>query len=289
VRGAASDWYRRRVSIPHLQDELRGACDIAQEAGRLILAVYATDFGHQEKAAGAGPVTEADSRANDYIVQQLREAFPADGIIAEESKDNSDARRFKRCWYVDPLDGTKEFIARNGEFAVHIGLAIEGEARLGVVYKPVDRKLYAGVVDGGSTLEVDGQSRDLHVSSTSEVSSLRLLVSRSYKSRGTELVREKLGIHHLIECGSVGVKCGLLAEGAADVYLHMSPKSSRWDSCAPEALLRGAGGRFTDLWGAAYRYDGAELTNLRGILACNAAAYDVMQPVVQDVVESQGT
>jgi 3'(2'), 5'-bisphosphate nucleotidase len=266
-----------------LTQELSLARDIAREAGRLILDVYGTDFDVVEKAAGAGPVTEADKRANDYIVRELRRAFPNDGIIAEES-DNSNARRFQRCWYVDPLDGTKEFVARNGEFAVHIGLAIEGEARLGVVYKPADGKLYAGISDVETTLEMEGKSRVLRVSERSDLTTLRLLVSRSHRSQRTEEIRRLVGIESVIECGSVGVKCGLIAEGAADLYIHPGPASSRWDICAPEAVLRGAGGRLTDTFGQRYRYDGDELENLDGIFGCNGAAFEAMLPVIARVL-----
>jgi len=266
-----------------LNAELVFARAIARHAGRLILDVYETDFAVVEKDAGAGPVTEADRRANEYIVTELHRAFPNDGIIAEESKDNSDSRKFDRCWFVDPLDGTKEFVARNGEFAVHIGLAIDGQAALGVVYKPVDRKLYAGTPEG-STLELDGEIRELHVSERSDPSTLRLLVSRSHRSKRTEEIRAFLGIGEVIECGSVGVKCGLIAEGAADLYIHPSPSSSRWDSCAPEAILRGAGGRFTDLSGLPYRYDGLEVLNTRGLLGCNSAAFDAVLPIVAKVM-----
>jgi 3'(2'), 5'-bisphosphate nucleotidase len=272
------------MTTTNLTRELDLARTLAVEAGRLILEVYATEFDVVDKAAGAGPVTEADRRANTLLVRELRRAFPADGIIAEESADNSDARRFARCWYVDPLDGTREFVARNGEFAVHVGLAIGGEARLGVVYKPVDGKLYAGIVGDGCTLESAGKTSRLQVSTRSDQASLRLVVSRSNKSPQTDRIRALLGITDVRECGSVGVKAGLLAENLADVYLHASPRSSRWDSCAPEAVLRAAGGDLTDLFGARYRYDGAELENVRGLFGCNAAAAAVVQPAVLRVL-----
>jgi 3'(2'), 5'-bisphosphate nucleotidase len=267
--------------------ELGIARNAAVAAGRLIMEVYATSFDVVEKAAGAGPVTEADHRANEYIVSELRRAFPTDGIVAEESPDKSEAARFERCWYVDPLDGTKEFVARNGEFAVHIGLAIGGEAVLGVVLKPADGKLYSGTVRGGSTLEWKGTSHALQVSDRSEPTDLRLLVSRSHRSRKTAEIQRLLGITQVIESGSVGVKCGLLAEAVADLYLHPSPQSSRWDSCAPEAVLRGAGGRLTDVFGNTYRYDGSEIENPRGLVGCNAVAFDRVLEVLRQVVSAE--
>lgn len=264
-----------------LERELEVASTLAREAGRVLLAIYATDFEVEEKSGGGGPVTEADRRANALIVAGLRAAFPEDGIIAEESANTIAPGNFARCWFVDPLDGTREFVNRNGEFAVHIGLAIAGEAKLGVVYRPVGDKLYRGIVGEGATLETGGEVRTLRVSETSNPVSLRLVVSRSHKSPRTNLLVEALGIQSISESGSVGLKCGLLAEGAADLYVHTSSRSYRWDSCAPEALLRAAGGRFVDLRLQPYRYDVEELRNHGGILACNAAAFDEVREVVE--------
>jgi 3'(2'), 5'-bisphosphate nucleotidase len=273
------------MSRMNLDAELRLARTLAREAGRLILEVYSTDFAVVDKGHGDGPVTDADRRANGFLVSELRRAHPTDGIVSEESKDNSDPGRFERCWFIDPLDGTREFVARNGEFAVHVGLAVRGEARLGVVYRPVGDKLYAGVVGGGCELESGGTTRPLRVSERAEPKDLRLVVSRSHRSRKTDRLLELLGVTQTRECGSVGLKCGLLAEGEADLYLHYSPKSSRWDSCAPEAVLRAAGGVFTDIDGNAYRYDVPEILNLRGLFGSNAACRDAVAPAVRQVMQ----
>ncbi|MFY2557494.1 3'(2'),5'-bisphosphate nucleotidase CysQ family protein [Corallococcus terminator] len=266
--------------MPSLDTELDTARRIAREAGALLLEVYATAFSVEDKAGGQGPVTEADTRANALIVDALRRAFPGDGVVAEESDNSAVAGRFERCWFVDPLDGTQEFVNRNGEFAIHIGLAIGTEAVLGVVYRPVGDTLYSGVVGQGGFVESAGTRRALRVSDVAEPASLRLVVSRSHRSKLTNQVVARLGITQEQESGSVGVKCGLLAESKADLYLHVSDKSYRWDNCAPEAVLRSAGGILTDLGGTPYRYDGSELQNLRGLLACNAAAFPKVQPVV---------
>ena len=266
-----------------LSREWAVARELAREAGRLLLEVYATDFAVVEKDGGAGPVTEADRRANAFLVEALRREFPGDGIVAEESADHGDSRSRRRCWFVDPLDGTAEFVARNGEFAVHVGLAVDGEARLGVVYRPVGDKLYAGIVGDGCTLEEKGDTRELRVNQVTDPAAMRLVVSRSHRSRKTDAIRQALGITRVIECGSVGLKCGLLAEGAADLYLHPGPKSQRWDSCAPEAVLRAAGGVLTDLAGDPYRYDGTELANVRGLLGCSALAFPTIRAATEPI------
>src|SRR5688572_29793172 len=109
-----------------LDRELVEAVKLAREAGRILLEVYSTNFSVEMKGE-SDPVTEADKRVNTFLSSRIREAFPTDTIVAEETAEADAKRSNGRCWFVDPLDGTKEFIAKNGEFSVMIGLAIEGE------------------------------------------------------------------------------------------------------------------------------------------------------------------
>jgi 3'(2'), 5'-bisphosphate nucleotidase len=270
-----------------LDREIAEAARIARGAGAILMEVYATDFSVTYKAE-ADPVTDADTKANAYIVAELRTAFPDDGIVAEENEDTSDALEPGRCWYIDPLDGTREFVARNGEFSVMLGLAIDGVSTAGVVYQPGTDKLYSGVVDGGAFLEERGARRELKVSEVTEPSRLKLVVSRSHRNRAVAEVVDQLGISEETTSGSVGLKAGLIAEQKADLYVHISDRSSMWDACGPEAILKAAGGRFTDLAGHAYRYGGTDMRNRGGILACNAAAYDTVLPVAREAARSIG-
>jgi 3'(2'), 5'-bisphosphate nucleotidase len=275
-------------SAAALERELQVARRLAREAGGILLEVYATAFAVREKPAGGGPVTDADARANTLIVDALRAEFPDDAIIAEESV-GATAAHGPRCWYVDPLDGTREFVDRNGMFAVQIGLALHADAVLGVVFAPVSGKLYSGIAGWGGTVEDAEGSRPLHVApAPARADELRLVVSRSHRSPRTERVRQALGIARVIESGSVGLKCGLLAEGLADLYLHPSKRTYRWDSCAPEAILRAAGGSLTDLAGHSYRYDGRELENTRGLLGCSPGACDLVLPTIREMAQGVG-
>jgi 3'(2'), 5'-bisphosphate nucleotidase len=267
--------------------ELDVAKRLARDAGRVILEVYATAFDVVEKSGGQGPVTEADHRANELIVNGLRAAFPQDSIIAEESHRRDETSSSRR-WFVDPLDGTREFADRNGMFAVHIGLAVDGVAAAGVVYAPVTGKLYAGVVGGEATLELDGVTTRLRVPHKANTRDLHLLVSRSHRSTKTATIMQQLGITRVTEQGSVGLKAGLIAEGAADLYLHPSTRSSRWDSCAPEAILRAAGGVMTDFSGNPYPYDGVQLENRRGIVACSPQVFEAVMPIVRAIAAAGG-
>ncbi|MFK7989878.1 MAG: 3'(2'),5'-bisphosphate nucleotidase CysQ, partial [Sandaracinaceae bacterium] len=271
-----------------LDRELVEAVKLAREAGAILMEVYATDFDVEYKGE-QNPVTVADRRANEHLVSRLREAFPHDGVVAEETADTSDALRRGRCWYIDPLDGTKEFIKKNGEFSVMIGLAIDGEARLGVVYKPVDDTLYRGVVGDSAFREVGAKTYALGVTKTSVKEELRLVVSRSHRSEATGEFVDKVGIQNETKSGSVGLKVGLIAQRDADLYLHLSEHSWAWDACAPEAILRAAGGRFTDLAGDAFEYGGEDLRNSRGILACNnEETFQAVLPAAREVATGLG-
>ena len=269
-----------------LEVELETAARLARDAGAILMEIYARDFEVAYKDEGetkTNPVTEADTRANAFIVAGLKEAFPDDGVVAEETADQSDAARGGRCWFVDPLDGTKEFIKKNGEFAVMIGLAIDGEARLGIVFQPAKDKLYGGVVDQEAWLEEDGARRDLRVSAKPSPSELRLVTSRSHRSANVDALVNKLGITDELASGSVGLKIGLIAEQTVDLYVNVSSKTQAWDACGPEAIVRAAGGRFTRLDGQPYRYDRTNMANVAGLLACNGAAFDAVLPAVHEV------
>lgn len=270
-----------------LDNELREAKRLAREAGAILMKIYATDFAVAYKGV-RDPVTDADKQANAFLVKELSRLFPDDAIIAEESPDLRDDGGAARCWYVDPVDGTKEFISKNGEFSVMIGLAIEHESRLGVVYQPAKDKLYSGVVGQGAWLEEGGEERALTVSEVADPKQLSLVVSRSHRSASTSAFVERVGITKESKSGSVGLKVGLIAERAADLYVHISDKSMKWDACGPEAILRGAGGRFTDLAGRPYRYGDGPLANVGGILAVNAAAFDAVVEDAHAVAKEEG-
>jgi 3'(2'), 5'-bisphosphate nucleotidase len=265
-----------------LERELSAAIELAREAGRLLLEIYARDFTVAYKSKN-DPVTEADQRANAYIVAELQRRFPEDGIIAEESVERGDALTKSRCWFVDPLDGTKEFIAKNGEFSVMIGLALDGQSKLGVVYQPSLDKLYRGVVGEGAALDERGRTSALRVSEEADPARLKLVVSRSHRPSSIEQIMRRLGATEEMPSGSVGVKVGLIAERRADLYVHVSDRSSLWDACGPEAVLHAAGGRFVHVDGSPIRYATDDMQNRRGILACNRNSYERVLEAVHAV------
>jgi 3'(2'), 5'-bisphosphate nucleotidase len=220
------------------------------------------------------PVTAADRAVNHFLVAALRRAFPADGILAEESQDDDARLELERVWCIDPLDGTKEFIARNGEFSIMVGLAIAGEAVLGVVYQPIQDLMYSGVRGVGAWMTTPAGRQRLTVSTIAEPAAMRLVVSRSHRNPITDALKEALGMTQERISGSVGLKCGLIARGEADLYLHPAPGLKEWDTCAPEAILVGAGGRLTDCWGRPLRYNRPDVVRHNGLVASNGRCHD---------------
>lgn len=254
-------------------EELSVALRLAAEAADIIREVYATgDFSVDRKADGS-PVTVADQRADDHIVAGLRAAFPDDAVLSEEAPftDAADARRL---WMVDPLDGTRDFAGKTGDFAAMIGLCVDQRAVLGVVAAPALERTWAGVVGVGAwEYGADGARRPLVLGDPPAAP--RVLASRNHPPPGLVRLLEDLGDYALLRRGSVGLKIGLIAAGEADVYYHPSPGTSLWDCCAPEAIIVGAGGRFATADGAPVAYDRPMDTgNPRGVLAGHPALFD---------------
>lgn len=267
--------------------EIVVASRLAREAGAVILKIYETDFVVDFKDKG-GPVTEADRLASELILTRLRREFPDDLVVSEEEPIGLDVQVPSRVWYVDPLDGTHEFVARNGEFAVMIGLAIYGLACAGVVYQPTTEQLCAGIAQQQTWLEETRERIPLRVSDETDPARLRLVASRSHRHQLLDDMRDRLGIAHELQLGSVGLKVRLLATRQADVYIDPSSVTSAWDSCAPEAILRGAGGRLTDVAGAPLRYSPRDLQNRRGLVATNGVCHEYVITTITPIVAQAG-
>ena len=256
--------------------EMSIALELAREAGAAILDVYDGPFEIEQKA-GAGdlePVTQADRVANEIIVNRLGKEFPEDGILAEESIDTVRRLGKSRVWMIDPLDGTTGFIDGNGDFAVQIGLAEDGECVLGVVYQPLTGVLYRAVRGGGAWVErPEMEAERARVSGHTELATMRLAASRSHRSPRMDRVVQSFDVKQEVRRGSVGIKVGLIVEQQCDLYVHLSPRTKQWDTCAPEIILREAGGRLTDLFGKPLLYNSPEVQNRNGIVASNGVAH----------------
>lgn len=257
-----------------LRRELARATELARQAGALVLSY----FGHEiavETKPGEGPVTRADREAGVLIVEGLRSSFPDDGILSEEAPDDGSRLRCRRAWMIDPLDGTRDFVAGRPGFSVMIGLVIDGRPTLGVVFQPVGGVLYDAFLGGGARkIDEDGRAQPLHVSGIHQTSELRLVTSRSHRTADIDRVRGALGVSDELRLGSVGLKLCTIAGGERDLYVNPEGHSSLWDSCGPEAILREAGGVLTDLSGRPLNYTGPSTRNSRGLVASNGLLHD---------------
>ena len=267
----------RTVETKPYDHELLVSVELAREAGAAILDIYAGPLDVEQKsfADDYEPVTQADRIANELIVKRLGLEFPDDGILAEESIDTARRLEKSRVWMVDPLDGTNGFIDGNGDFAVQIGLAEEGECVVGVVYQPVAGVLYRAVRGHGSWIERPGYAPEkAQVSDEPNLPNMRLAASRSHRSPRMNKVVSLFGVKEEVRRGSVGIKVGLLVERQCDLYVHLSPRTKQWDTCAPQLILTEAGGRLTDLFGSALHYNALEVQNRNGLVASNGATHE---------------
>lgn len=220
---------------------------IALEAGREIMTVYARDFNVEVKD-DKSPLTEADKKSNDVIIRALQQAYPAIPFISEEVKQTlyADRKDWNRLWLIDPLDGTKEFVKKNGEFTVNIALIENGEPVVGVVYAPAFGNGYIGVKGQGS-FAFNAEGKDLQPIKAGEyysgLNTVNVVGSRSHLSDETLQFVEDLKAQgkevNFVSSGS-SLKLCLIAEGKADVYPRFGP-TMEWDTAAADAVVRYAG------------------------------------------------
>jgi 3'(2'), 5'-bisphosphate nucleotidase len=251
---------------------------IAREAAVLIRQVYSTAFSVDFKAPD-DPVTLADRRANELICDRLAALFPSVPIVAEESEPASFAgyRTAERIFFVDPLDGTREFVAKNGEFVVMIGL-VEGErATAGVIHAPESGISWVGQVgQGAQQIGADGARQPICVSSVLALADARVVGSRSHRNPALEQALAALGARELLALGSAGLKAAAVAHGAADAYVAPHYAGKRWDACAADALITAAGGKLSNSLGEWFDYRAPALDNDRGIVASNGHVHEAI-------------
>jgi 3'(2'), 5'-bisphosphate nucleotidase len=228
--------------------------EIAVTAGQAILEIYEQDFEVTQKV-DASPLTQADLASHRIICESLARLTPDIPVLSEESSDiDYDTRAdWPQYWLVDPLDGTKEFINRNGEFTVNIALIRYHNPVLGVVHVPVSGATYSGMV--GKWASKHGQDGVMrHVAIRKPCADPPVVVgSRSHANPRLAEFLDKLGEYELVSMGS-SLKFCLLAEGKADFYPRLGP-TSEWDTAAAHAVVLAAGGRVVTLDGKPLRYN----------------------------------
>jgi len=238
------------TSLDRLELErlLQSAADIAENAGRDIIEVYQRPNLEVQVKGDDSPLTEADLAAHRRIVAGLSALTPSLPILSEESASTVNTRdrlQWQRYWLVDPLDGTKEFIKRNGEFTVNIALIDNHVPVLGIVHVPAQNLTYSGA-SGLGAWRSNCETRAV-IQVTDAHSPPRLVGSRSHAGPHLESYAQSLGAGELVARGS-SLKFCLIAEGSADVYPRFGP-TCEWDTAAAQAVVTGAGGRVVDLRG----------------------------------------
>ncbi|MEM9493318.1 MAG: 3'(2'),5'-bisphosphate nucleotidase CysQ, partial [Myxococcota bacterium] len=203
--------------------ELSTAIRLAREAGKLVLHYRDPDI-QVDMKVGDEPVTVADRESSDLVMSGLQAEFGDDVIISEERADDLRRLSADRVWYIDPIDGTRDFISGREGFAVMIGLTVGHVPMVGVVYQPIGERLFWAEPDG-AWFEVPGQEpRRLAVSATADMAEIRLVASRSHRSHKIDRVKSALGISTEFNIGSVGLKLALIALAERDLYVNPSPR-----------------------------------------------------------------
>lgn len=283
----------REILAKILPDIIELVKRTAYFAGRIIMEVYNDDFIVEYKE-DKSPLTMADKKANEYIVGILEKEFPYMAILAEESTDNLERLDNNWCWIVDPLDGTKEFVKKNGEFTVNIALSFKGRSVLGVIYVPVSDDMYWGFKDGGSFYRKDcrevyegdyvGSGPDIEYTRVNEgieltgekinvstkVEDLILLHSRSYKTPKIYNLIElnKVKIKE-IRCAGSSLKGCLIAKGEGDIYYRYGP-TMEWDTAAMHCIIEEAGGILKQMDNSEMIYNRKDSLNRKGFYILNS-------------------
>jgi len=245
------------------QKELEAAKKAAVIAGKAIMEIYESgDFGIEAKSDNS-PLTLADKAANRIIVDMLKEQFPDHAILSEEEQDDLARLDKKLCFVVDPLDGTKEFIKRNGQFTVNIALADDHESVMGVIYVPVTGELYYASKGHGSFLEKDGAVTELHVSRENKPKEeLNVVMSSSHGSAEMDQLLEKYNLKNFVKIGS-SLKGCLIAKGEADIYYRHTP-TMEWDTAAMQCIAEEAGAIFRQMDDSTMMYNRENSLNEKG-------------------------
>ena len=242
-------------------DLLEGVAQIARRAGDAILEIYPKVDPNITYKKDDSPLTEADLASHRTIAAGLSALAPEIPVLSEEGADEPYSKRssWTRFWLVDPLDGTKEFIKKNGEFTVNIALVDSGRPVLGVVYAPVLDRTYLGAEDLGAWRQDGGGERRTIGADGTGQESLAVVASRSHAGEALKAFLAEMPEHHLVSMGS-SLKLCLVADGGADVYPRLGP-TMEWDTAAAHGVVAAAGGQVLDFEGRSLQYNKENLLN----------------------------
>jgi len=253
---------------------LKQAIKVAKQAGSEAMKVYKSPFTEEQKE-DRSPVTKADLASEKIILQGLTKTGFV--ILSEETTPVDLWFEKDTVWIVDPLDGTRDFIQKTGEFSILIALVKDKVPVLGVVYQPATMLLYFAQKDKGAFMQ-DGneEPKRIKVSDVADFKISTAILSRNHTTIKQKNFVERVGFGNVKHIGSAGLKIGFVAHGGAEVYFTESDKIHQWDTAAGEIILKEAGGIVTDLKGNPLVYCQKQTNHTNGILACNRELYPKM-------------
>jgi 3'(2'), 5'-bisphosphate nucleotidase len=288
-----------------LNEILKLACSVGWGAADILHSFYTGK--DKESSAEIGrpldveykqnePVTAADIATSEYILNSLQKALGTEdfGYISEETykSDQGKINTHSYIWIIDPLDGTRDFIEKTGEYAIHIALITENRPILSVVVIPEADKLYFAIKGGGTFVQTrDGETKSIKVSDCNQVENLTVVVSRSHRNQPLENLLKKLPCQNQKAVGSVGGKIAAIIEQKADVYISLSGKSAPkdWDMAAPELILTEAGGKFTHFDGSPLQYNTGDINQWGGLMASNGQCHEFLCQEAEGILNNSST
>ena len=276
----STNYYQLTTNMQNLQSILELLRPIGWRASDILRSYYRgekqDDLNIEYKDnKGKDPVTAADLAVNNYILKALTNELGNEdfGYISEETYQNQDGKNSSEwVWIIDPLDGTKDFINKTGEYAIHIALVRNHRPELALVAIPEAGKLYYAIKGSGTFVETrDGERKSVRVSERENPQDLTLVVSRSHRNEKLNYLLSKLPCQNQKARGSVGGKIAAIIEQEADIYISLSGKSAPkdWDMAAPELILTEAGGKYTHFDGTPLQYNTGDISQWGGLLASN--------------------
>jgi 3'(2'), 5'-bisphosphate nucleotidase len=267
-----------------IENRLDEICAIAREvawgAANVLQSFYRGETDLNIKDKKGDPVTAADMAANRYILDNFAAKFPDEpfGYLSEETYDMEKMEAFPQdwVWIIDPLDGTRDFIEKTGQYAVHIALTYQGRPQIGIVVIPETDKLYYAIKGQGTKVErSDGTTTPITASPRNRIEDLVLVASWSHRNPRLNLMLERIPFSDRKFVGSVGCKVSTILEQDTDVYISLSGKSAPkdWDFAAPELILTEAGGQFTSFEGKTLLYNQGDVNQWGGLMASNGPCH----------------
>lgn len=277
------------MTQPTLDSILPVARSIGWGAAKILQAYYrgepmqdgsVRELNIQDKKDG--PVTAADLAVNQFVLSKLESTFGTEqfGYLSEETyraKAAPEPLPHDWVWILDPLDGTRDFIDKTGEFAFHLALAYQGRPMLAIVACPELNRLYFATKGGGTFTETSaGEVQPVRVSEVSEIADLTVVVSRTHRDDRFNAMLKQLPCQNQLAVGSVGGKIASIVDQRADVYISLSGKSAPkdWDMAAPELILTEAGGKFTHADGSPLRYNQGDVNQWGCLIASNGTCHE---------------